>query len=63
MSELVSTSVAAETIGVRGRTLARYVERGLITPAVVLPSGHFRWDLDKLREQLDEVRRQRERGR
>ncbi|MCA1674221.1 MAG: MerR family DNA-binding transcriptional regulator [Actinobacteria bacterium] len=63
MPELVSTPLAAETIGVTARTLTRYVERGQITPAVILPSGHFRWDLDKLREQMDEVRRRRQRGR
>lgn len=57
MPELVSTTEAAKTIGVRNRTLARYVERGLITPAVILPSGHYRWDPDKLAEQMDEVRR------
>ncbi|MGH3798084.1 MAG: MerR family transcriptional regulator [Pseudonocardiaceae bacterium] len=58
MPELVSTTEAAKTIGVRSRTLARYVERGLINPTVVLPSGHFRWDLEDLRTQMDEVRRQ-----
>jgi DNA-binding transcriptional MerR regulator len=57
VSELVSTPQAAKTIGVSGRTLTRYVARGLLTPAVILPSGHYRWDIDKLREQMDELRR------
>lgn len=48
-------------IGVTSRTLTRYVEQGLIVPAVVLPSGHYRWDLDELGEQMNEVRR-RHRG-
>lgn len=38
------------------RTLARYAERGLLIPALVLPSGHLRWDLDDLRRQLRESR-------
>ncbi|MGH3903622.1 MAG: hypothetical protein ACRDTE_05440 [Pseudonocardiaceae bacterium] len=63
MPELVSTPQAAKTIGVQARTLARYVERGLVTPAIILPSGHFRWDLDKLHEQMDEVRRRHRRTR
>ncbi|MGH3903429.1 MAG: helix-turn-helix domain-containing protein [Pseudonocardiaceae bacterium] len=63
MPELVSTPQAAKTIGVQARTLTRYVERGLVTPAIILPSGHFRWDLDKLSEQMDEVRRRHRRTR
>ena len=63
MPELVSTPQAAKTIGVQARTLARYVERGLLTPAVILPSGHYRWDTDQLAEQMEEVRRRHQRGR
>lgn len=55
--EFVSTPQAAKTIGVTSRTLTRYVERGLLTPAVVLPSGHYRWDLEQLRDQMAQVRR------
>lgn len=39
------------------RTLARYAERGLLIPTLVLPSGHLRWNLDDLRRQLEEIRR------
>jgi hypothetical protein len=28
------------------------VQRGLLAPAVVPPSGHYRWDLDHVRDQL-----------
>ncbi|MGH3932477.1 MAG: type IV toxin-antitoxin system AbiEi family antitoxin domain-containing protein [Pseudonocardiaceae bacterium] len=60
MSDLFTTTQAAEVLGVSGRTLARYVERGWLRPTVVLPSGHFRWDIQEIHRQLEE-RRRRER--
>jgi hypothetical protein len=36
--------------------LARYAERGQLTPSLVLPSGHLRWNLEDLRRQLRELR-------
>ncbi|MGH3917378.1 MAG: helix-turn-helix domain-containing protein [Pseudonocardiaceae bacterium] len=56
MSDLLTTTQAAEVLGVSGRTLARYVERGWLQPTVVLPSGHFRWDVQEIRRQLEEHR-------
>jgi hypothetical protein len=29
----------------------RYAQKGYVTPAVVLPSGHRRWRLAEVREQ------------
>lgn len=57
MPDLLTTTQAAEVLGVSGRTLARYVERGWLQPTVVLPSGHFRWDMQELHRQLEERRR------
>ena len=54
--DLVTTAEAARELGVSRRTLLRYVERGYLTPTVVLPSGHLRWDLDDLRQQLRALR-------
>lgn len=54
--ELLTTAQAAQQIGVSRRTLARYAERGTLTPTVVLPSGHLRWNLADLRRQLRELR-------
>lgn len=54
---LLPTTQVAKALGISSRTLARYVEKGLLTPAVVLPSGHYRWDLDDVRRQLIELRR------
>jgi hypothetical protein len=38
------------------RTLARYARQGLLTPALTLPTGHHRWDLDDIRAQLRALR-------
>ena len=52
---LVPTADAARALGISRRTLSRYAHDGVVTPALVLPSGHFRWDLAALRRQLTEL--------
>lgn len=54
--ELLTTAQAARQLGISARTLARYAERGILTPTVVLPSGHRRWDMADVRRQLAELR-------
>ncbi len=54
--ELLTTPQAAAQLGVTGRTLTRYVKKGWLRPAVVLPSGHYRWDMDEVHRQLAERR-------
>jgi len=51
--DLVSTPAAAKSLGVSGRTLQRYVKDGLITPDLTLPSGQYRWDPTRLRQQIN----------
>lgn len=53
---LVPTSVAAAAIGVARGTLARWWLEGTVTPALVTPGGHARWDVEDLREQLRVLR-------
>ena len=53
MSRLVSTGVAAGEIGVSLTTLQRWAHAGLVVPAGRTAGGHFRWDVDDLRRQLD----------
>jgi excisionase family DNA binding protein len=48
----VTTGKAAEALGVSLTTLQRWAHEGLVTPALRTAGGHFRWDLDDLREQL-----------
>lgn len=58
--ELVTTTAAAKRLGIAARTLQRYVTAGLIKPDLVLPSGRYRWDVDKLRDQINAIARDRE---
>lgn len=50
--KLVTTSKAAEELGVHPATLWRWQKAGTVTPAYVTPGGQARWDLDQLRDQL-----------
>jgi excisionase family DNA binding protein len=54
--ELITTAQAAKQLGISSRTLVRYAERGYVTPAMVLPSGHRRWRLSEIRAQIKELR-------
>lgn len=54
---LVTTPEAAKALGLSARTLQRYVAAGLITPDLTLPSGRYRWDVDKLRDQINAIPR------
>lgn len=51
-SDLVPTPEAAKALGVSPRTLQRYVRAGLVTPEITLPSGQYRWNVEKLRRQI-----------
>jgi predicted site-specific integrase-resolvase len=51
-SRLVSSSVAAQALGVDRATLWRWAKDGLVTAALRTAGGHLRWDVDELRQQL-----------
>lgn len=48
----VTTTPAAEAIGVHPATLWRYYREGLVSPARVTVGGQTRWDIDDLRRQI-----------
>jgi predicted site-specific integrase-resolvase len=54
---LVPTEVAAKAIGVSRRSLVRWWKAGTVTPALVTPGGHARWDVEDLKRQLREQRK------
>lgn len=54
--ELLTTAQVARQLGISTRTLVRYAEKGYVTPAMVLPSGHRRWNLADVRNQLAGLR-------
>lgn len=55
--KLVSTGVAARELGVDRVTLARWWRSGLVEPTFVTAGGHARWDVDKLRNDINQMRR------
>ncbi len=48
----VSTGQAAKALGVDRSTLLRWAKKGLLKPPLRTPGGHYRWDVDKLRDEL-----------
>ncbi|WP_300007466.1 NUDIX domain-containing protein [Pseudonocardia sp.] len=52
---LVTTTEAAQKVGVSARSLARWVQEGRVQPTVRTPGGHLRWDVEQLRRQLAEA--------
>jgi excisionase family DNA binding protein len=53
--DLVTTSAAARFLGIDSSTLTRWVHSGVVTPARRTAGGHFRWNLDDLARQMDEI--------
>jgi predicted site-specific integrase-resolvase len=54
---LVPTPDAAKALGISARTIQRYVKAGLITPDLTLPSGRYRWNVSRLRDQINALPR------
>lgn len=46
----------ARELGISPRTVARYVREGLLKPTETTLGGHYRWDVDQVREQIRELR-------
>jgi DNA-binding transcriptional MerR regulator len=59
-SRLVPTGEAAKAVGVHVRTLQEWVQRGLVEPDLVTPGGHMRWDVERLRQALRDLRQRDE---
>lgn len=52
---LVGTGAAANGIGVDPATLWRWAQAGRVHPELRTAGGQARWDVDKLRRQLDDL--------
>ena len=50
---LVTTPEAARQLGISARTLQRYVVKGWVVPDLRLPSGRYRWDVERLRAAIN----------
>lgn len=58
---LVSSSELARELGVTRQTVARWVRRGVITPATVTAGGQARFDMEQAKSELrDHAQRNRE---
>nr|WP_221316760.1 MerR family DNA-binding transcriptional regulator [Saccharopolyspora gloriosae] len=49
---MVPTGDLARELGISTRTVARYVREGLLVPTEVTLGGHYRWDIDDVRQQI-----------
>ena len=58
---LLGTTEAAEALGVHRTTLARWVRRYGLKPALETMGGNYLWDLEDLRRQLQEAQKERRR--
>ena len=59
-ARLVTTGAAARAIGVDVRTLQRWVETRLVEPDGYTAGGHMRWDVERLRQALRDLRQRDE---
>lgn len=60
-SRLISSSELARELGVTRQTVARWVRRGVITPATVTAGGQARFDMEQAKRELREhTKRDRE---
>lgn len=59
-ARLITTGEAAKAIGVDVRTLQRWVKDGLVEPDGYTAGGHMRWDVERLRTTLRELRQRDE---
>jgi excisionase family DNA binding protein len=53
---LITTGEAARHLGISRRTLTRWAKTGALRPALVLPSGRYKWNLDDVRRQIRNMR-------
>jgi hypothetical protein len=50
--ELVTTAELARALGLSVRSIQRYVATGKLTPDLITPGRHWRWDVDRVRQAL-----------
>lgn len=59
---LLTSGELADELGLSRRAISDYAKNGLITPALRTPGSQYRWNLDDVQAEMDELwREQRER--
>ncbi|WP_232661912.1 MerR family transcriptional regulator [Pseudonocardia sp. TRM90224] len=56
----ISSTQLARALGLSPRSIQRYVQQKSITPEFVTPGGHYRWNAERVKEQLKALRERRE---
>jgi excisionase family DNA binding protein len=59
VSELVTTTQAAREVGVARSTLVSWVHQGWLEPHATTMGGHYRWDVDRLKDEIRAVQQRR----
>jgi len=52
----LTTTQAAKALGLASSTLRRWAQNGHVQPAFTTVGNRYRWDLEDLRRQLDEIK-------
>ena len=55
----VSTGKAAAALGISHRTLLQWVEEGRVKPSYTTGGGQYRWYMEELEQQVNEMIRAR----
>ncbi|MGH3902486.1 MAG: MerR family DNA-binding transcriptional regulator [Pseudonocardiaceae bacterium] len=57
---LVTTGQLAAELGVSRSAVLKWYRAGLITPELITPGNHLRWNAERVREQLHALRQRDE---
>ena len=57
--ELLTTSQLARALGLSLSSIKRYISAGQIKPDLTTPGGHYRWNVESVRQQLRELQQRR----
>lgn len=56
--DLLTSAELAAKLGLSTRSISRYAKEGKITPALRTPGGQYRWDLEQVKAEMDELWKQ-----
>ncbi|MBA8824581.1 DNA-binding transcriptional MerR regulator [Saccharopolyspora lacisalsi] len=60
---LLTSGQLARELGISHQSITNYARNGQLEPTLVTPGGHYRWDLEDVKQQLrtkDQQRRERD---
>lgn len=59
----LTSGEVAERLGVTSRAVDRWVQRGILAPAVITPGGRYRWRWSEVQVQMEDWRKREEQRR